>query len=168
MVHKFPLAPANKICSKATVQAQGKEMSKQGVEIERKRILYAAGIFFVILLGLASRSESTFLPKLIKEYAGDTLWALVAYLSVGFLFPRLAIWKVALIAGLFSLAVELSQLYQADWINRIRRLRLGGLVLGYGFLWSDLVCYLAGIAIGILVELTIAVYLFNGRRSRIS
>ncbi|MEP6903638.1 MAG: DUF2809 domain-containing protein [Actinomycetota bacterium] len=141
-------------------------MLKQGVEIERSRIKYAVGIFAVILLGLASRSDSPLLPGLVKEYAGDTLWALVAYLSVGFLFPRLSIWKVALIAGIFSFSVELSQLYHAAWIENIRRFRLGGLLLGYGFLWSDLICYSAGISLGVLFESVGASRLFSGRRSQ--
>ncbi|WP_348983054.1 hypothetical protein [Desulfosporosinus sp. I2] len=29
---------------------------------------------------------------------------------------------------------------------------IGGLVLGYGFLWSDLVSYTVGIGVGILIE----------------
>jgi len=134
--------------------------------VNRNRIIYAAGIFTVILLGLASRSGSPLLPWVIKEYAGDTLWALTAYLAVAFLFPRLSIWKVALIAGLFSLLIELSQLYHAGWIDAIRRYRLAGLVLGYGFLWSDLICYLAGICIGVLLESLGARYLFDARRTR--
>ncbi len=135
--------------------------------MKRNRIIYAAGILIVILLGLASRSGSPLLPRLVKEYASDTLWALVAYLAVGFLFPRLSIARVALIAGLFSLAVEISQLYHAEWIDGIRKNRLGGLVLGFGFLWSDLLCYLAGIGLGVLVESLAARYIFSGRQSKL-
>lgn len=142
--------------------------SKQKFCVKRNRIIYAAGILTVILLGLASRSGSPLLPALVKEYAGDTLWALAAYLSVAFLFPRLSIRKTALIAGLFSLSVELSQLYHAGWIDQIRQFRLGGLLLGYGFLWSDLLCYLAGIMIGVLIESSGKRYLFSGSPTRSS
>jgi hypothetical protein len=31
-------------------------------------------------------------------------------------------------------------------------MKLGGLLLGYGFLWSDLICYGAGISAGFLLE----------------
>ena len=48
----------------------------------------------------------------------------------------------------FAYAIEFSQLYQADWINQIRQMRLGGLVLGFSFLPSDLVAYTIGIATG--------------------
>jgi hypothetical protein len=43
-----------------------------------------------------------------------------------------------------SVVVELSQLYHAPWIDSIRATRLGALVLGSGFLWSDLACYAVG------------------------
>ena len=64
--------------------------------------------------------------------------------------------KVMLAALAFSFAIEFSQLYQADWINALRRTTLGGLILGYGFLWSDLVCYTVGILIGAGIELGIS------------
>lgn len=120
--------------------------------MKRNRIIYAFLILLVILAGLASRSGSPLLPVFVKEYAGDTLWAVAAYLMTGFLFPRLPVKKVAAIAGLFSLAIEISQLYHAPWIDQIRHLRLGGLLLGYVFLWSDLICYAAGISIAALGE----------------
>ena len=116
------------------------------------RIIYAVWILAVVLLGLASRSGSALIPALVKEYGGDTLWALAAYLAVAFLFPRFSIVKVALIAGLLSLAVEVSQLYHAAWIDQIRQMRLGGLLLGHGFLWSDLICYCLGIGVGAFLE----------------
>ncbi len=120
--------------------------------MERNRSIYAVWIFATIVLGLASRSDSPLLHSLVKEYAGDTLWALAAYLTVAFLFSHLSISNVAVVAGLFSLTVEISQLYYAPWLNQIRQTRLGGLLLGYGFLWSDLICYCIGIIIGVLLE----------------
>jgi hypothetical protein len=52
---------------------------------------------------------------------------------------------VAVLAGGFALLIELSQLYQADWIVAVRANRLAALVLGHGFLWSDLCCYAVGV-----------------------
>ena len=48
--------------------------------------------------------------------------------------------------------VEVSQLYKAPWIDSIRRTTLGGLVLGYDFVWSDLACYAVGVGLGVAVE----------------
>lgn len=55
-------------------------------------------------------------------------------------------------AGLFSLTVELSQLYHAPWIDELREIHLGALLLGHSFLWSDVVCYGAGVCVGALTE----------------
>lgn len=80
--------------------------------------------------------------------------ALVAFLGIGLLSPRASTWWVALLAMSFSAAIEVSQLYHAPWIDSIRRTTLGGLTLGYEFLWSDLVWYAVGVGTGMLVELT--------------
>ncbi|MBS1811731.1 MAG: DUF2809 domain-containing protein [Acidobacteria bacterium] len=120
----------------------------------RPRLRYALFIAVVIALGLASRTKSfqPYLPDFISEYAGDTLWALTAFLGFGFLFPRLSTWRVAALAFGFAVCIELSQLYHAPWIDAIRQTRLGGLALGFGFLWSDLACYVVGSLSGIGLE----------------
>lgn len=38
------------------------------------------------------------------------------------------------------------------WLDALRHTRAGALALGQGFLWSDLACYAAGIAIGVFIE----------------
>ena len=48
--------------------------------------------------------------------------------------------------------VEVGQLYHAPWIDSIRRTTLGGLVLGFDFVWSDLACYAVGVGLGVLIE----------------
>jgi hypothetical protein len=122
-------------------------------------------VLAVVLLGLASRAYSPPLPWAVREYAGDALWALAVYLTVAFLFPRLPVGRVAA-AGLFSLAVEFSQLYHAPWIERVRQFRPAALVLGHGFLWGDLVCYGVGVGLGALSEAYGARRLFPARRPR--
>ena len=121
----------------------------------RSRIVYALLIAMVIALGLASRAKlaPSYLPYFISAYAGDTLWALMVLLGFGFLMPKLSTWRLAALAFGFSLLIELSQLYHAPWIAALRHTRLGGLILGFGFLWSDLVCYAAGVAGGVGLEL---------------
>lgn len=119
----------------------------------RSRIIYALLIVLTIGLGLASRSKQISWPQFIIDYAGDTLWALLVFLLIGFLFPSLSTLRVAIPAALFSLLIELSQLYHAPWIEAIRHTRIGGLILGFVFLWSDLACYALGIAGGAGAEL---------------
>jgi hypothetical protein len=122
-------------------------------------MMYLVGVLIVVALGLGSRSFGAYLPTFIAEYSGDTLWALMVFFGLGLLAPYSRIWQRAAVALAVSLTVEVSQLYQAPWINALRHTRLGGLVLGFGFLWSDLVCYSIGIGIGVLFELAVYHYI---------
>jgi hypothetical protein len=121
----------------------------------RNRIIYALIILLVIGLGLGSRAYPHLLPDFIATYAGDTLWALTAFLVIGFIFPSMPTIRVAILALLFAFFIEVTQLYHAPWIDEIRHNRLAALVLGQGFLWSDLICYSVGVTIGASVELII-------------
>lgn len=105
-----------------------------------------------MLLGIGSRKFAGQLPLFIAEYSGDTLWALMIFLMFGFLFAKYSTARIALFAFIFSFGIEFSQLYQADWLNALRSTKFGGLILGYGFLWSDLLCYSIGIITGVCLE----------------
>lgn len=118
----------------------------------RNRALQAFNIIIVIILGLASRRYGELLPAWLGAYSGDVLWGLMVYFIVGFLLPKHKIFYITLIAIIFSTLIEISQLYHAPWIDVIRSNRLGGLILGYGFLWSDIVCYAFGITVGAAIE----------------
>jgi hypothetical protein len=108
----------------------------------------------VCLLGIGSRRFGANLPTLIATYAGDTLWALAAFVGIGLLRPKMPTWRVGVLALSFSLLIEISQLYHAPWIDSIRRTTVGSLILGFDFVWSDLACYIAGIALGIAIEVS--------------
>ena len=79
----------------------------------------------VVVLGLASRRYATHLPWFIAVYAGDTLWALVAFLVIGLVMPRASTWRVAVLAMSLSAIIEISQLYHAPWIDSKRATTLG-------------------------------------------
>jgi hypothetical protein len=110
-------------------------------------------IALAIVLGIGSRRYAQALPEFIAAYAGDTLWALAAFLGFGLILPRQSTRTVALLAIAFSVAIELSQLYHTPWLDSIRQTTLGALILGFGFLWSDLACYAAGVGLGVFIEL---------------
>lgn len=122
------------------------------MEYKRNRVLYAALTIIVIILGLGSRKFAYVLPDLLNAYLGDALWALMIFIGFGFLFHKMETKKIAFLSLLFCYGVEMSQLYHAEWIDIIRATTLGGLVLGYGFLWSDLLAYTIGVGIGMLFE----------------
>jgi hypothetical protein len=104
------------------------------------------------LLGIGSRRLAHSLPWFVAAYAGDTLWALAAFLGIGLILPRASTRRVALLTLAFSGLVEVSQLSKAPWLETIRHTALGGLILGYDFVASDLACYAVGVGLGILIE----------------
>lgn len=120
---------------------------------KRNRLLYGSMIIIIIILGLYSRKIDNIIPKVLNIYLGDTLWALMIFIIFGFIFSSLETKKVGLTGISFCYIIELSQLYHSNWIDTIRQTTLGGLVLGYGFLWSDLLAYTIGIGIGLTIEL---------------
>lgn len=127
----------------------------------RNRIARAGWLALVIAAGLGSRSAgASFLPDRITDYAGDTLWALMVFLILGLLFPAARTGVLAAAALGISFAVEFSQLWDADWLNRIRATRAGALVLGRGWVATDLLCYAAGVGIGVAGEMA-------GRKCRV-
>ena len=113
----------------------------------RLRTVYLIIIGIVIALGLLSRKIS-----IIPFFVGDTLWATMIFFIVRFILVTDSWKKVAVISLLICFAVEVSQLYQAHWINSVRRTLPGRLILGQGFLWTDLVAYTVGICVGVMVD----------------
>ena len=125
------------------------------MKYKRNRLLYLAMTMVVIILGLGSRKLANFIPDLLNTYLGDALWALMIFLAFGFVFREIKTKSVAIIGILFCYLIELSQLYHANWIDTIRNTTIGGLILGYGFLWSDLLAYIIGIGAGLTIEILI-------------
>ncbi|QRN98061.1 DUF2809 domain-containing protein [Archangium violaceum] len=115
----------------------------------RGRLLLLPLMLLVIALGLGSRSAmaAAYLPRFFREYAGDTLWASMVYLCLLFALPRLRVRHAAAWALGISVLVELSQLLHTPWLDALRANRFGALLLGRGFVASDLVCYAAGVVL---------------------
>ena len=88
----------------------------------------------------------------IKIYGGDVFAASCIFFGIRFLWTKPGLLKIAFANYLVCIAIETSQLYKAPWIEKIRHTPPFGLLLGYGFLWSDWACY----AVGTLLALAIA------------
>nr|WP_226905022.1 DUF2809 domain-containing protein [Pedobacter schmidteae] len=108
----------------------------------RKRITYALMVVMIIALGILSRKIAS-IPLII----GDILYAVMMFLLIKFFLIKLEYRKVALISLSVCYLIEITQLYHAAWINNIRNTTLGALVLGSGFLWTDMLAYTLGTAI---------------------
>lgn len=114
-----------------------------GRDVGRVRWMYALAVAVTIGAGLGSRIVA--LPKEI----GDGLYATMVFLAFAGTARRATALHLAIAATAFCFAIELSQLYHAPWIDDIRATTMGHLVLGQAFGWIDLVCYVAGVGVGV-------------------
>ena len=112
---------------------------------KRERIIYILSLFVIIPLGLATRKFPKFFPEFIAEYGGDTLYASMVYFLISVLLPAKNYWWRISFSIAFCFIIEISQLLHPHWLELIRQTIFGKLVLGAGFLWSDLICFLIGV-----------------------
>ncbi|MBC8985027.1 DUF2809 domain-containing protein [Pedobacter sp. N36a] len=113
----------------------------------KRRLICGLWIVIVIIAGLLSR-KTTLIPAII----GDALYAVMIFLMVKFLLIHADYRKIGLISLSICFLIEFSQLYNAPWINQIRNNTFGALVLGRGFLWTDLLAYTAGTLVCLLLS----------------
>ena len=103
------------------------------------RLQYFSLTVLVVLLGIGSRKMSVF-----SLFIVDVMYATMMYFGLRFLLVH---WKLQTNFALslsFCFLIEISQLFQYDWLLELRKTTFGKYVLGQGFLWSDLVCYIFG------------------------
>lgn len=127
------------------------------------RLLYLLLAGLTILLGLASRRYPLAFPLFFATYAGDALWAALVYWLLATFRPGKRVVVLALTAIGISFAVEFSQLFHPHWLDAARATRLGALVMGRGFLWSDLACYVAGVTGAALLDTLLLRRLYTAR-----
>jgi len=115
--------------------------------MKSNRLNYFILILLVLILGILSRKISD-----IPLFIGDVLYAVLIYFGFRFLFIQLKTHKTFLLSLLFCFGIEILQLVQIDWLNAIRKTTLGHYILGEGFLWLDLLCYVIGTLIAFLID----------------
>lgn len=106
-----------------------------------KRI-YIGIVILVVVLGLGSR-KVTGIPLIV----GDVLWAMMIFFIISIILYRKNSTFIFITTLIITYCVEFSQLYHSNRIDYIRSTFFGHLILGQGFLQTDLVAYLVGIAI---------------------
>ena len=111
------------------------------------RLQYLLLIIFVVFLGIGSRKINLF-----TLFIGDILYAAMIYFGLRFVLIHLKLKTIFVLSVLFCFLVEISQLFQFDWLILLRKTTLGKYVLGKGFLWSDLICYLIGSLLAYLTD----------------
>jgi hypothetical protein len=118
-----------------------------------KKLILLLLFVFCTWLAIATRTHSQWFYPLMATYGGDIIWAGMFLFFLRIFFDTISLWKLALFNYALGVTDEVLQLYQAPWIQAIRHTRVGGLLLGFGFLWSDLLCYAIGTFIAFVVIL---------------
>ncbi|WP_297334061.1 DUF2809 domain-containing protein [Flavobacterium sp.] len=124
---------------------------RYNIIIRNKRLLYITITAITIGMGLFIRIKKDRFPEIFNQYAGDALYAVMMYFLISIIANKRPVFK-AVIALTVCYAIELSQLYKAVWIEAIRQTMPGRLVLGSGFLYSDLLAYAIGTAFAFFID----------------
>jgi len=122
------------------------------MKLTKQRFIYMATTCIILVAGLSTRMFANNLPDFLAEHFGDALWAAMVYCLFRVILVKKPIEWSLLLSITFCIVIEVSQLYQANWINAIRGNVIGGLILGKGFLYIDLVRYAIGILAIYLVD----------------
>lgn len=120
--------------------------------IMKKRILYLTIIAVTVVTGITVRAKKDWFPDIVNLYLGDILYAFMMYFIVCFISLKFNSRLKFIIALLICYLIEISQLYKSAWINSLRVTTLGKLVLGSGFLWSDLLAYALGVCVAFAID----------------
>ena len=106
----------------------------------------------LVAFGLGSRRLGG-LPSWITLYAGDVAWGAFFFALFCAVWPTLTTTKAWLAALITTELIEVSELYRTPWLDTLRATRVGGLLLGHVFLWSDVVCVALGATLAAGAEL---------------
>lgn len=113
----------------------------------QKRIVAFLLIILIIVAGLLSRSIQP-----IPLWVGDLLYATMMYFILRFIMIRKRPSIIFIACIVVCFCIEFSQIYHSEWIDKIRVTTPGHLVLGRGFLWSDLIAYAAGSLLSLCLD----------------
>ena len=121
----------------------------------RRLFTRRAGAFLVVVAaGLALRRYALDLgaPFFFWKYGGSLLWGMMVYFLTALLLGSVSKTRIIAVASLAAVAVEFFRLVHAPWLDAFRLTTAGALLLGRVFSLWNIVAYLAGIALGALIE----------------
>jgi len=118
----------------------------------RARLTYLTLALGTIMLGLIVHFRGAWLGRVPRDVVGDVLWAAMIAWLVAAIAPHLSLGARSAVAIAICFAVELSQLYHAPFIDRLRQTTAGQLTLGSGFDVRDLFAYGIGVLLAALVD----------------
>ena len=126
----------------------------------RKSTLLLLGI--TVVLGLASRHVRWIAASFLGKYPGDLLYATMVYWVARLAAPASRKLSSAVIAAAICLGIELLKLWHVAYLDEFRSTAIGRLILGSGFHTLNIICYAAGVGLGLWLDELIE----TGRRGR--
>ena len=122
------------------------------IEFKRNPRIYLPIMILITAFGLPARIVQDRLPEWYVQYFGDYLWAMLLFFIFALILQNMNTAKVAIVTLLFTYGIEISQLFHPPWLEYLRSIKIFALILGFTFLWSDIVAYTLGISTGALIE----------------
>jgi hypothetical protein len=108
----------------------------------------------IIACGLALRrfGLGLGLPSIVVKYGGSILWGTMVFFLIAMLAPQRSRWRIAATSAVIAVGVELFRLVHTPWLDAFRLTVAGALLLGRIFSPWDMLAYVAGISVGILLD----------------
>lgn len=122
------------------------------MNLKKHRLRYAIMFLVAIFSGLLSRYALFDFPQFVDDNLGDVVWGSMVYFMICTIWVKALPKMKILVAVLFSFSIEFSQLINTPWFDTFRDIPGIRLVFGYGFRWSDLICYTLGIALAYFAD----------------
>ena len=123
--------------------------------IARRRDVYVGLLLVTVLTGFAVHMHGHFLGGLVRDVLGDALWAAMIVWLLALALPNAKTRSIAIGAIIVCVAVELSQLLRAEWLEDVRGTMVGHLVLGSDYDTRDLFAYGAGVVAAALLDVAL-------------
>jgi len=95
-----------------------------------------------------------FTTGFIRIYIGDVIIIPVLYFLYRAIFTT-TIFRAALVIFLFAVAVETAQYFNIVDLLGLTENRAAAIIIGTSFSWGDILAYLAGIIISVVVDLVL-------------
>ena len=117
----------------------------------RSPVVVRAGLCLsVIVCGLALRGYGLQLglPAFVVKYGGSTLWGTMVFFLVAMAASNLSRPRIALVAAVIAVGVELFRLVHFPWLDAFRLTLPGALLLGRIFSAWNMLAYGVGIGLG--------------------
>ena len=120
----------------------------------RRRLLLLLALLLTIAGGLALRRFGYVanLPFGIVKYGGSILWGAMVYWLLATIFVAARGLRVAFIALIVAIAVELFRLWHTPALDAFRLTTAGALLLGRVFSLWNIAAYAAGIAAALALD----------------